>query len=379
MNTVNHTDRDHAEFSPSALKYLHTCSGFHGKEGSSDAADMGTRIHEALEVRDPSTLQSEEEVNIYDQLVVDEKEVFDSVFGDMLDNVEIIREKRLHLELDALSPTFGTCDIVAISSLGVALVADYKTGISIIDPPRANWQAMAYTLGVFQTYPAVDVIHFAFLVPRNGGVITGTFYRTEIDDLRSRISSVVRSAELTRPKWASGTMEIDDLGPSSNCRFCRHEDHCPALGAVALEVVSRIKPEMLPDGPINASDVEDVETLEKLFIVARIVETWAAAIKYKANQLAQTGVEFENFKLKSMGALKKTNDKNQLAAIATEHGLSLPEIIDASDLSLAQLSKAIYDKAPKGKKSFVVDAFEKEALSQNVVSVGAVRYTLSSR
>jgi len=379
MNTVNHTDRDHAEFSPSALKYLHTCSGFHGKEGSSDAADMGTRIHEALEVRDPSTLQSEEEVNIYDQLVVDEKEVFDSVFGDMLDNVEIIREKRLHLELDALSPTFGTCDIVAISSLGVALVADYKTGISIIDPPRANWQAMAYTLGVFQTYPAVDIIHFAFLVPRNGGVIVGTFIRTEIDELRNRISAVVRSAEQTRPKWASGTMEIDDLGPSSNCRFCRHEDHCPALGAVALEVVSRIKPEMLPDGPINASDVEDVETLEKLFIVARIVETWAAAIKYKANQLAQTGVEFENFKLKSMGALKKTTDKNQLAAIATEHGLSLPEIIDASDLSLSQLSKAIYDKAPKGKKSFVVDAFEKEALSQNVVSVGAVRYALSSR
>jgi len=131
MNTVNHTDRDHAEFSPSALKYLHTCSGFHGKEGSSDAADMGTRIHEALEVRDPSTLQSEEEVNIYDQLVMDEKEVFDFVFVDTLDNVEIFREKRLHLELDALSPTFGTCDIVAISSLGVALVADYKTGISI--------------------------------------------------------------------------------------------------------------------------------------------------------------------------------------------------------------------------------------------------------
>ena len=379
MNTVNHTDRDHAEFSPSALKYLHTCSGFHGKEGSSDAADMGTRIHEALEVRDPSTLQSEEEVNIYDQLVVDEEEVFDSVFGDMLDSVEVIREKRLHLELDALSPTFGTCDIVAISSLGVALVADYKTGISIIDPPRANWQAMAYTLGVFQTYPAVGIIHFAFLVPRNGGVIVGTFNRTEIDELRNRISAVVRSAERTRPKWASGTIEIDDLGPSSNCRFCRHEDHCPALGAVALEVVSRIKPEMLPDGPINASDVEDVETLEKLFIVARIVETWAAAIKYKANQLAQTGVEFENFKLKSMGALKKTTDKNQLAAIATEHGLSLPEIIDASDLSLSQLSKAIYDKAPKGKKSFVVDAFEKEALSQNVVSVGAVRYALSSR
>lgn len=65
----NHTDRGHAEFSPSALKYLAGCPGFQGTSGTSAAAEKGTRIHEALEIRDPSALLDEDEQNIYDQIV----------------------------------------------------------------------------------------------------------------------------------------------------------------------------------------------------------------------------------------------------------------------------------------------------------------------
>jgi hypothetical protein len=46
---------------------------------------------------------------------------------------------------------------------------------------------------------------------------------------------------------------------------------------------------------------------------------------------------------------------------------------------MGQLSKALHDKAPKGKKSFVVDSFEKEAIDLGVVEVGSTRYTLSSK
>lgn len=65
----NHQDRGHAEFSPSALKYLAACPGFHGREGTSSAAERGTRIHEALEVRNPAHLQDEAEVQCYEQCV----------------------------------------------------------------------------------------------------------------------------------------------------------------------------------------------------------------------------------------------------------------------------------------------------------------------
>ena len=83
MSKPNHTDRGHAEFSPSALKYLAGCPGFHGQAGSSAAAEKGTRIHEALEVRDPSSLADEEELTIYSQIVTME-DTFVANFEGML-------------------------------------------------------------------------------------------------------------------------------------------------------------------------------------------------------------------------------------------------------------------------------------------------------
>jgi len=375
--TVNHTDRAHAEFSPSALKYLHGCPGFHGNDGSSAAADMGTRIHEALEVRDPSALQSEEEVAIYDQLLIDEQEVFDYVFGGTK-GVLIAREKRLTLDLDALSPTFGTVDIMATDPFGgVALVADYKTGISHIDPPRENWQAMAYTLGVFQTYPNIKLIHFAFLVPRNGGVITGSFDRAEMPTLRDQISAVVRNAEQTRPKWATNSIDIDDVTPSHNCRFCRHEERCPALGAVCVEIAQRSKPGILPPGPIRSTDVEDPAVLSQLYMVARIVEDWASAIKFKAVTLAVSGVELPGLRLKSMGTPMVVVDNVNLANLAQRHGLSVDEIMENATLRLNKLSGALSAKAPRGQKGHVADRFQADAAELGVVAEGKTKYTLT--
>ena len=367
----------HAEFGPSSLKYVSACAGYHGKDTTNQAAEIGTRIHEALENRNPSALQSEEELQMYERLLEEEQEVFDNVFGGVPD-VTIHKEMRLHLELDCKTPTFGTSDIVAWKN-DIGLLVDYKTGISKIDKPRDNWQAKAYTLAAFQMFPDLRLIHFAFLVPKRDEILVGYFERSEMEKLRDEISSVILKAEQTRPKWEKGTIDIDDLNPTVNCRFCRHEDHCPALGAVAVEIAKRYKPELLPDGPIASSDVEDTENLEKLYVVAKIVEGWCSAIKRKTVGLAMDGQEFSTLKLRSMGALKKTVDKNNLAQLAVRHGLELNEIIEAADLSLNRLSKALHEKAPKGKKSFVVDSFEREAIDLGVVETGNTRYTLSSK
>jgi len=376
MTTVDHSDRAHAEFGPSSLKYVSLCAGYHGKDGNNAASIIGTRIHEALEVRDPSALESDEEVQIYSRMIEEEDEVFTNVFGGT-DGVTIQRENRLVLDLDCQTPTFGTSDIVAYKG-NVGLQIDYKTGISKIDEPRKNWQAKAYVLAMFQS-TELETIHFAFLVPKRDEILTGTFERSEMDQLRKEISDVIRKAETTRPKWENKSIDIDDLNPTVNCRFCRHEEHCPALGAVAIEVAKRYRPDLLPDGPIASGEVDDPASIEKLYVVAKIVENWASGIKHKATGMAKEGVEFDGLKLKSMGALKTTLEKNYLAQLAIKYGLELNEVIESADLRIGQLSKVLHDKAPKGKKSFVVDSFEKEAIDLNIVEVGPTRYTLSSR
>jgi CRISPR/Cas system-associated exonuclease Cas4 (RecB family) len=375
--TVNHSERAHAEFGPSSLKYVATCAGYHGKDGTSAAAEKGTRIHEALEVRDPSALHDEEEVAIYEDIIKDEDEILNGVFGDLPKITE--REIRLYLELDAATPTFGTCDLLVYCPEGVAVMIDYKTGISQIDEPEKNWQAKAYALAAFQMLPHIHTIKFAFIVPLNGGTLSGVFVRDEMSALRKEISDVISKAETVRPKWATGGIDIDDVTPSVNCRFCRHEENCPALGAVCVTIAKEIRPDLLPTGPISPSEVEDPEVLERLFIVAKIVEDWAKSIKHKATGLAIGGHEFEHHKLRSMGCLKKTLEKNYLAQLGIKYGLEMTDIIEAADLTLNQVSTALHNKTDKGKKSFIVDQFESEAIDLGIVEIGPTRYSLTSK
>jgi hypothetical protein len=376
--TPDHSDRAHAEFSPSALKLLKSCAGFHGKDGDSEASLRGTRIHEALEVENPATLADDEEVALYEEILAERNNLIDSMFGGMPDTV--LNEIRLDIDLDASTPCFGTCDFFAFDSAGTsALMIDYKTGISKIDPPVHNTQAQAYVLGAFQKYPQLERINFAFIVPRNGGVLLGEFDRSMVPVLRDGLSRIVAKAETTRPKWNDGSIDIDDCTPTVNCRFCRHEGHCPALGGMALAVAKRYRPDLLPEGDISSGAVEDPAVLEKLFVIAKIVENWASGIKHKAMQLALSGHEYETLRLKSMGTPRKVVENAYFVKLAEQHGLAFEDVIQAAEFSLTKVSDLIGAQAPRGKKGAMSEAFISEALEHGIVEPGTERFTLTQK
>lgn len=372
----NHQERAHAEFSPSQLKYLHQCPGYHGKDGDSEASKMGTRIHEALEIRDPSKLQSEKEHDIYDTALREEEELYTTAFGD-LEGVTVIKEERMVIQIDAKSEMFGTADIVAYRG-DTALCADYKTGISMIDEPRDNWQAKAYALGVFQKYPEIDIVHFAFIIPQRNEVLIGSFERhPDMDRLRADISAVVRNAETTRPKWAAGTIDMDDLAPNTNCRFCRYEDTCPALVGVCIEVAKRYKPSLLPEGTLHASETEDPAHIAKLFIVAKIVEEWASHIKFKAVTMAKEGIELPGLKMRSLGSRVIVKDPTGVLEDAIGRGLQLYDVLECSNISVSQLCDRLTANAARGTKSKIERDYYEHLEATGVIEKTEVNYTLT--
>lgn len=369
---INHTDRDHAEFGPSSLKYVAKCAGFHGRSGTNPAAEMGTRIHEALEIHNPSALHTPEEVAIYDWIVSEETQLLDSVFGGA--SYEYIPEMRLDIELDGTS-TFGTGDVIALGENGTAFLCDYKTGISQIDEPRDNWQARAYTLGAFQKYPQIKHIIFAFIVPQRKQVLLGEFTREEESWLRSEISTVVLNGERVRPKWDLGTADSEDLSPSVNCRFCRYEDSCPSLGGMILEVSAKIKETSLAKLDFTS---DSPEVLEELYGLAKVVENWATMIKAKALNAAKDGVEFPSLRLKSMGASKSCSDNNMLADIAIKkYGLSDEDFLDIATVPLKKLADKIGTTAERGQKGQLVQEFLQDVEDAGILKVSETRYTLA--
>ena len=266
---------DQQRTSPSSLKYVAGCSGYEGRSGTNAAAEKGTRIHEALEVRDPSALHDEDEVMIYEAIVKQE----DEYTKNYAKGQEYKEENEILLDVDLDSTnTWGTCDRL-LTFGNKAILADYKTGVSEIDPPRSNWQARAYTVGAFQKYPELDEITFVFYIPVRNEVLEGTFTREELPLLVKQLADVIRNGEKVRPQWDGGFPEADALSPSVNCRFCKHEEYCPSLGGLAVEIVQRISGDNLPKE--NIEDPNDPETVEHLYVVAKVVENWAKRVKEK--------------------------------------------------------------------------------------------------
>ena len=331
-NQPDHQSRGHAEFSPSSLKYVAACAGYQGRDGTSAAAEMGTRIHEALEVFDPSALHTEQEHEIYEQIVKMEQD-FMANFGEI---AEELNEIQVEVALDG-TETWGTCDRFLILKGGDrAVMADYKTGISIIDPPDKNWQAKAYTTGAFQKYPDIQEIVFAFYVPQHNATLHHTFTRGDLPTLVEDLSRVIKAGEETRPKWESGTPELDECTPTQYCRFCKHEDTCPALGGLVISVAKKLDT-TLPD--IDPTDVDNPARLSELFNIARIVENWSASIKRKTLDALKDGEQLDGLKLRSMGRTRKISDNATFVKIAKKYGIDLDTLLDQVNFPLAKVAK----------------------------------------
>ena len=370
-DTPDHTSRDHAEFSPSSLKYVAACSGYNGRSGTSAAAEKGTRIHEALEVRDSSALHDEEEVEIYEETCRMEDNFLASIIGDA-ENKEY-HEIQVDVELDGTN-TWGTCD--RLTTFGdTAIMGDYKTGISIIDEPEKNWQAKTYTIGAFQKFPDLKKIIFVFYIPVRGEVLHGEFKRDDLPKLIKEVSDVIKAGETIRPQWEDGTPELEALSPNVNCRFCAYEDKCPALGAIAFEVAKRVSENTLPD--VDISDPDNPETLEQLWPIAKIVTNWATRIRAKAVAMARDGAEFPSLRLRSMGASRKCNNNTQLLDIAAQFNLPQEEVVKLANFPLKKVAEAVGKAAPDGEKGRMAQEFMDAAEAAEIIDTSDTRYTLT--
>jgi len=367
-----HADRGHAEFSPSALKYIAKCSGYHGKDGTSPAAEKGTRIHEALEVRDPSSLKDDGEVSIYDQIVREEDAFLLAARGSSTvqeDHMEIA----LNIKLNDGLTTWGTCDRLTIFDDQTAVQADYKTGVSKIDPPETNWQAWAYTIGAFQAFEDLTEITFVFYVPQRDVTLYHTFKRRDIGALQAAITSVTKAAALTRPKWEGGTPDINTLKPTAHCIYCKHEGACPALGGLAISVASKLDSN-LPEFEIGA--VDNPIELEKMFAVSSTLSKWAETIRKKAIEVAKEGTEYDNFTLRSLGSSRRISDHGKLIELATNYGITEENLLEVAALTVTKVAKCL---AANGVESKKVEEFLDACEEKSIITRTSERWTLSEK
>jgi len=356
----------HAQYGPSSLKYFEICPSYTNRrdEDSNPAAEQGTRIHHALEVEDPSELHNEEEHHLYEmtlQCARDFEELHE------VENGELIREIRLKIDLHH-HQTFGTLDRLRIVGR-VAVAQDYKFGVNPVDDAEINAQAWAYSLGIFQQFPEVEIIHFYFLIPKQEIVTHAIFTRSEetepeenwsedqtvaatYEDMRLRVNLIIsRSEEVTNLPAAER-----EYNPQPHvCEFCGFKERCKALADRALVIAKNLEPGLQLPKDFDPDKLDTPEELGRLRMVAHVLEGWVEVVKKRVNKIhKETALDCDGFKWKTRTVSRSiTEPFAAFNLLSEELGIDrekfLPEYFEAvGSVSIEKLEKVLKTNIPSG-------------------------------
>ena len=335
---IDHSSRDHAEHSPSALKMFEICPGYKPNGGSNWAADRGTRIHEALEAEDISRLVDPDEQAIAQKCFDYVQEII-AAKGERV--VAIHKEVRFEIDLGGGESTFGTCDLCVIFESGDMYLIDYKTGYGAVEDAEVNTQAWAYSIGAFQKFEGVKKVLFYFLLPVRDEVSYAEFTQDDLPKMKLRLQTIIKRAK---------DGEIFNPQPGV-CDYCDNQAKCPALAKKALLIASKY-PETGFPVPEEITGVDGgVEDLSMLLSLAPIMESWAEGIRKLALEKAlKEGWELPGFRLQEKKSARSITSA-LLAYEAIKDTVSINDFLAAcSKVSVPDLEKYFAESIPRGKK-----------------------------
>ena len=336
---------------------------------------MGTRIHEALEVRDPCNLESELEVQLFDKCVEAEDRLISEYFGD--EPFTRYNELPLTMELNGGLELWGTGDVLCISESGSkGLAIDYKSGQMQVDDAVENLQAMAYKNGAYEKFPTLEELRFIFLAPQINWINWYDFLPESVDLDRQVITMIVAKAQEYRQRWATGDIFKDytDLNPNVNCTYCRHAQYCPAINGLLLDLASAAR--MSVPATLDVERLEDPDQVAILYGIAKVVEPLLDRIKTTAVEMAHEGEVLPGWELRSMGAKKIPIENKRFWDYCASHGLTLDDLFDNINVPVAKLRDLLKDRAPRGRKGAVAKAFTEEGIDTGVIVLGKERFCL---
>lgn len=253
-----------------------------------------------------------------------------------------------------------------------ALLFDLKTGRYSVDPAENNLQIWGYAVGIWDTFPDIDTIEPHLIIPRRNEVSHCVFGRkTDYERLKTEIFKVIENARLQSGKvYHPGWVQ---------CRFCNNKTKCPALAEFAAQIVPRYNEEFVIPTPIHPSEITDIQTLDRAFLLGKVLEKWYESLKFHITQLAREGFEFDHFKLVEIRGKRKINNPSALWDILQQKGWDLNTFLSCCEVKIDQLDKEVGDQAPHGQKNRAKEQFSIELQDQNLLEVGQPTYQMRTK
>lgn len=372
VSSLDTAQRSHHPHSPSSLQASEACPCFVNEQRTSAAAEEGTLCHKAVETRDLTVLDGDEELELAAQKAIDYEDELLSKLRLSGTRFEVVREVYLSVGDESFGGfkgiTGGFPDTLLVAEKSAILI-DHKFGRVPVTPTKDNLQGIAYSLGVFEKYPGVESVEVHFFAPRQGWTLdeqrkkyVHTFHRRDKDALELRVRTVVArkivaQAAVARGDWSAARAKHD------MCLWCSRKADCPAVAQIVAATVSKYHDLVVPE-EVKEYRLDTPDKVAQAYRFANQLQTICEAVKKRCIDAAvQDGLLPEGFSVIKSSRREVVNPRRFLE-LAIDAGLTEEEAVNLINIPLTTFENAIKAKAPKGKGAPAVRAFA-AALAEN--------------
>lgn len=313
------------------------------EEPSGPDAQMGNRIHAALNGETVNPPLTDEEERIAEACRIQEAALVSEVLGDTVD--ETVRECRMWAYDEDLKRTWsGKPDAIHILS-SHALVIDYKTGRGEVTKATGNLQLRALAVLAHWEF-GVSIATVAIIQPLAGPV---SVCRYEYEDIRRAVSEIEELASRIRQP---GQPRI----PSADaCKYCRAKAQCPE----ALKLAEEMPLQVTRDGrEIIMSPERIAEFLDRVPAAEAVIE----AVRAKAKRMIEADPQaIPGWTLKPGAARETITDPATLFTRFSDAGGTQEQFLPAVSVTKSRFKDAV--KSATGEKGKALDALIESMLA----------------
>ena len=327
-------DERGGKLSASGLERATLCNGSPAAEKGKPENLMaettaGTRIHDAVEVDDPTKLEDEDEQKMAVRLM----ELRDLEIAAWSKGEEVHDEREIRL-LGFDGEFSGKPDgVVTVNGNETrALIYDHKTGYHEAIEATRNHQLRALAVLAWENVPSLVEITVAIFQPRVFPEITKTVY--ELEDLKRAQNEIRATLEKIADPMARRTP-----GPVQ-CRYCRAKADCPEAASLAAELTKVNVAEISADRVVQMLDV--CETAKGII----------KAVEARAKELLEEDPNsLDGWTLRPGAKKSKIVDPVLLfGRLNKYHGIESPEFVKVVDINKTALKKLLKETTDlKGK------------------------------
>lgn len=353
--------RTHHKYGPSKMGYIDECAAYKSSDGTSEAADQGTFLHDLMDkmlghVKGGNATTTLEQIDKWVRPSVDltDDEIEYLRFCcKRVDKYLASKPTKIFTEIDvrANDPitgknlNHGFLDVLFIfGDLGILI--DFKFGWVAVKEASKNLQGVNYAVGCFQMFSELKRIGVEFQQPKLGRVTSTMFKREELAGMFGLLKLAVDRAEFVQanPDQAQKFMKA-----GTYCTYCALAGTCTVLNNMRLEAGSKFAGLPVPKA-FSGLELASPEQIALARYYVDLIENGVGLIKSRAFELAEQNGgsisctlpsgEVVTYQMQERNADRSLGSAVEVAE-ALKEIVSPEEILGAAELAITKLEPIV--------------------------------------